>query len=110
MQWREYSRDRIRARESNALIGLRYGRRLPTATDAHRECPRFPESGRCLRSRLCFRVESGKPSLALRAATKDFIQLKQLENAVVVTVRPTTYPGPDCRFTPTAKPKEYRFP
>jgi len=57
-----------------------------------------------------FAFRAGKPSVTLRAATKDFIQVRQLENEVIVTVPPITYPGPDGRFPPTPTPNEYLFP
>jgi hypothetical protein len=57
-----------------------------------------------------FAFRAGKPSVALRTATKDLIQVRQSKDAVVVIVPPTTYPGPDGRFPPTPTPKEYPFP
>jgi hypothetical protein len=57
-----------------------------------------------------FTFRSGKPSLALRTATKDLIQVRQSKAAVVVTVPPTTYPGPDGKFPAPAASKEYSFP
>lgn len=57
-----------------------------------------------------FAFRAGKPSVALRTATKDLIQIRQSNDAVVVSVPPTTYPGPDGRFPPTPAPKEYAFP
>ena len=57
-----------------------------------------------------FAFKAGKPSVALQTATKDLIQMRQSDEMVVVSVRPTTYPGPDGRFPPTPKPKENRFP
>lgn len=56
-----------------------------------------------------FAFRAGKPSLALRTATKDLIQIRQSKDAVVVIVPPTTYPGPDGKFPPTPTPKEYRL-
>jgi hypothetical protein len=57
-----------------------------------------------------FAFRAGKPSVALRTATKDLIQIRQSNDTVVVSVSPTTYPGPDGRFPPTPAPKEYPFP
>ncbi len=57
-----------------------------------------------------FAFRAGKPSVALRTATKDLIQVRQAKDRVVVSVPPTSYPGPDGRFPPTAAPKEYSFP
>ena len=57
-----------------------------------------------------FAFKAGKPSVALRTATKDVIQVIQSKDRVVVSVPPTTYPGPDGKFPPTPKPKEYQFP
>jgi hypothetical protein len=57
-----------------------------------------------------FAFRAGKPSVALRTATKDLIQVRQSKDGVVVIVPPTTYPGPDGRFPPTPTPKEYPFP
>jgi hypothetical protein len=57
-----------------------------------------------------FAFRAGKPSVALRTATKDLIQVRQSKDGVVVSVPPTTYPGPDGRFPPTPAPKEYPFP
>ncbi len=57
-----------------------------------------------------FAFKGGKPSVALRTATKDLIQVRQSNDGVVVIVPPTAYPGPDGTFAPTPKPKEYPFP
>ena len=57
-----------------------------------------------------FVFHSGKPSVGIKTGTKDLIQVKGLEKAVVVVVPPTTYPGPDGRFPPQPPPKEYSFP
>jgi hypothetical protein len=57
-----------------------------------------------------FAFRAGKPSVALRTATKDLIQVRQSKGGVVVSVPPATYPGPDGRFPPTPTPKEYLFP
>ncbi len=57
-----------------------------------------------------FVFRAGKPSLALRTATKDLIQVRQSKQAVIVSVPPTTYPGPDGKYPPTPAPKEYSFP
>jgi hypothetical protein len=52
----------------------------------------------------------GKPSLALRTATKGLIQVAQATRTITVIVPPPTYPGPDGDFPPTPKPKTYSFP
>jgi hypothetical protein len=57
-----------------------------------------------------FVFREGKPSVALRTATKGLIQVRQSQGGVVVSVPPATYPGPDGRFPPTPAPKEYPFP
>ena len=57
-----------------------------------------------------FAFRAGKPSVALRTATKDLIQVRQSKDGVVVIVPPTTYSGPDGRLPPTPTPKEYPFP
>jgi hypothetical protein len=57
-----------------------------------------------------FVFRAGKPSIALQTATKDLIQIRQSNDAVVVSVPPTTYPGPDGRSVATPAPKEYSFP
>ena len=54
--------------------------------------------------------DKGKPSVALRTATKDLIQVVQAERTITVTVPPPTYPGPDGKFPPTPNPKTYSFP
>lgn len=56
-----------------------------------------------------FTFQSGKPSVALRTATKEVIQVRQSKTEVVVTVPPTTYPGPDGRFPAQPEPKGYAF-
>jgi hypothetical protein len=56
-----------------------------------------------------FTFRSGKPSIALRTATKDLIQVRQSQAKVVVTVPPTVYPGPDGKFPVPTTPKEYAF-
>jgi hypothetical protein len=57
-----------------------------------------------------FAFQAGKPTVALRTATKDLIQVRQSNDEVVVSVPPTTYPGPDGKFPPIPAAKEYRFP
>jgi hypothetical protein len=63
-----------------------------------------------------FAFKAGKPSVALQTATKDFIQVRQSYEAVVVSVPPIVYPEPDfsksppvAKFPPTPKAKRYRF-
>jgi hypothetical protein len=56
-----------------------------------------------------FAFQSGKPSVALKTATKDLIEVKQSHNAIAVLVPPTTYPEGG-RFPPQPPPKEYSFP
>jgi hypothetical protein len=57
-----------------------------------------------------FAFKAGKPALALRTATKELIQVTQSKEGVVVSVPPTTYPGPDGRLPPKPAPKSYSFP
>ena len=57
-----------------------------------------------------FAFSAGTPSVALRTATKDLIQVRQSKDRVVVIVPPTTYPGPGGKFPPAPAPKEYSFP
>jgi hypothetical protein len=57
-----------------------------------------------------FTFKSGKPSVSLRTATKDVIQVRQSKGEVVVSVPPTVYPGPDGKFPIPPAPKEYSFP
>jgi hypothetical protein len=57
-----------------------------------------------------FLFREGKPSVALRAATKDLIQIRQSNDGVVVSVPPTTYSGPDEGLSRTPAPKDYPFP
>jgi hypothetical protein len=54
--------------------------------------------------------KGGKPSVALKTATKDLIQVEQSGKTITATVPPPTYPGPDGRFPPTPRPKMYSFP
>ena len=54
--------------------------------------------------------DKGKPSLALKTATKDLIQVVQARTTITVSVPPTTYPGPDGKFPPAPKPEIYVFP
>ncbi|MCX6631313.1 MAG: hypothetical protein NTW28_27185 [Candidatus Solibacter sp.] len=56
-----------------------------------------------------FVFQSGKPSVALKTATKDLIEVKQAHNAIVVLVPPTAYPEGG-RFPPQPPPEEYSFP
>ena len=51
----------------------------------------------------------GKPSVVLERSAGGFIQLKRMENAVVVTVPPKTYPGPDGKFL-SVPDAVYSFP
>jgi hypothetical protein len=57
-----------------------------------------------------FAFRNGKPSLALKTATKDEIEVKQSGKSVTVTVPPPTYPGSDVKFPPPPRPKQYTFP
>jgi hypothetical protein len=57
-----------------------------------------------------FAFRAGKPSVALRTATKDLVQVRQSKDGIVVSVLPTTYPGPDGTLPPTPTPKDYVFP
>ncbi len=57
-----------------------------------------------------FAFRAGKPSLALKTATKDLIQVQQEQKAVVVLVPPATYPGPNGKFPPPPPLKRYSFP
>ena len=56
-----------------------------------------------------FAFRNGKPSVVLKTATKDDIEVKQSEKSVTVIVPPPTYPGPDGKFPPPP-PKQYTFP
>jgi hypothetical protein len=56
-----------------------------------------------------FAFTAGKPSVALRTATKDLIQVRQSKDGIVVSVLPTTYPRSDGTLPPTPTPKEYTF-
>jgi hypothetical protein len=57
-----------------------------------------------------FVFRSGKPAVALKTATKELIQVKQLGKAIIVVVPPITYPGPDGKFPRQPPLKEYSFP
>ena len=57
-----------------------------------------------------FAFRKGKPSLALKTATKDLIQVTQSRRAVIVIVPPTTYPDESGKFPPSPPPKRYTFP
>jgi len=57
-----------------------------------------------------FAFRTGRPSVALRTATKGLIQVRQSKDGVVVSVPATTYPGPDGTFPTAPAPKEYLFP
>lgn len=69
----------------------------------------FQSSGGASDHVYVFSFKSGKPSVALTTATKDLIQVRQSQTEVVVTVTPTTYPGPDGKFPVPSAPKEYTF-
>ena len=56
-----------------------------------------------------FIFKTGKPELALKAATKDLIQVRFEASALSVLVPPTIYPGPDGKFPPPPPLKRYRF-
>jgi hypothetical protein len=60
-----------------------------------------------------FAFHDGKPSLALKTATKDQVEVRQSVKAamsVMVIVRPSTLPGPDGNFASPLPPKQYSFP
>ncbi len=57
-----------------------------------------------------FVFREGKPAVALQTATKDLILVRQSKDGVVVSMPPTTYPGPDGKFPPPPAPKEFPFP
>jgi len=57
-----------------------------------------------------FAFRLGKPTLALKTATKDHIEVKPPGESVTIVVPPTTNPGPGGRFPPPPRPKLYRFP
>jgi hypothetical protein len=50
----------------------------------------------------------GKPSVALRRSAGGPIQVKRLGKAVLVSVPPKTYPGPDGKF-PSVPDEQYTF-
>lgn len=56
-----------------------------------------------------FVFHNGKPSIALKTATKDEIETKQSGKSVTVIVPPPTYPGPDGKFQPPPAPKKHTF-
>lgn len=56
-----------------------------------------------------FTFHNGKPSVALKRSTAGGIQVQRVGEAVVVTVPPKTYPGPDGQFPPTPDAR-YSFP
>jgi hypothetical protein len=56
-----------------------------------------------------FTFRAGKPSLALKTATIRDIPVKHTGKAVILTVSPKTYPGPDGNF-PSVPDKAYSFP
>lgn len=53
---------------------------------------------------------SGKPVVALKTATKDLIEVKQTDGAIVVSVPPPTYPGENGEFPPAPPPVKHGFP
>jgi hypothetical protein len=57
-----------------------------------------------------FTFHQGKPSLALKTATKDLIQVRQADKSVTVIVPPITYPGKDGKFPSPPPPKIYTSP
>jgi hypothetical protein len=60
-----------------------------------------------------FAFKSGVPKLVLKTATKDEITVRSersgKEEMIIVEVPPTTYPNELGEFSPTPKPKAYRF-
>ncbi len=56
-----------------------------------------------------FTFHAGKPSLALRTATKDVIQVRQSNTELFLAVPLPTYSGPDGKFPPRPAVKEWTF-
>jgi hypothetical protein len=57
---------------------------------------------------LVITFHAGKPRIALRRSAGGPIQVKRLEKAVLVSVPPKTYPGPDGKF-PSVPDDHYSF-
>jgi hypothetical protein len=57
---------------------------------------------------LVIAFHDGKPSIALRRSAGDHIRLKRDEKAVIISVPPKTYPGPDGKF-PSVPDDVYTF-
>ncbi len=53
-----------------------------------------------------FAFRSGRPSVVLKTATKDLIEVTQTGKSITVLVPPTTYPGPDGKVSGAAAPSE----
>jgi hypothetical protein len=56
-----------------------------------------------------FVFHKGKPSLALKTATKGLIQVTQSDRAITVIVPPVTYPDNNGEFPPEPAPQKYTF-
>jgi hypothetical protein len=106
----EHHPDRIRAGERNALSVFDTGDAHPRLLAHVENVLVFQSMGGASDHVYVFAFRAGKPSVALRTATKDLIQVRQSKDSVVVIVPPTTYLEPDDRFPPTSTPKEYPFP
>ncbi|MCE5306926.1 MAG: hypothetical protein LLG20_04740 [Acidobacteriales bacterium] len=57
-----------------------------------------------------FTFRSGKPSVALKTATKDMIDVVQTGKSITVVVPPPIYPGPEGKFPPEPPPAKHSFP
>jgi len=71
----------------------------------------FQSTGGSADQVLVLLFNRGKPSVGLKTATKDHIQVIDSDDGTLrVTVPPPTHPGRDGKFPPTPQPTTYSFP